>query len=69
MLDSQKGVIAEVIRRKSKTMPSFSFGQKKKVVPEYTGFPLKFFEDQSYLERIAEWFSTAPYYLDSQKLR
>ena len=72
MLDSQKGVIAEVIKRKSKTMPSFSFGSKKSqepVVPQYTGFPLKFFEDQTYLERIAEWFTTVPHYLDSAKLK
>lgn len=71
MVDSQKGVIAEVIKRKSKTMPSFSFGSKKQepAVPQYTGFPLKFFEDQTYLERIAEWFTTVPYFLESKKLK
>jgi len=66
MLDSQKGVISEVIKRKS-TVPSIGlgWGAKKETAPQtkYSGFPLKFFEDQTYLERIAEWFSNAPFYL------
>ena len=65
MLDSQKGVISEVIKRKSTAMPSIGWGAKKEAAPQtkYSGFPLKFFEEQTYLERIAEWFTTAPFYL------
>lgn len=69
MLDSQKGLISEIIRRKSKSIKGFSFSPRKDSIPEYTGFPLKFFEDQTYLERIAEWFTTAPFFLDSQQLK
>lgn len=55
-------MISEVIKAKSKGMPSL-FGSSKKPVNQYTGFPLKFFEDQSYLERLSEWFTNAPYFL------
>lgn len=71
MLESQKGVISEVIKRKSTVMPSMSWGAKKETAPQtkYSGFPLKFFEDQTYLERIAEWFTTAPFYLSQERLQ
>jgi hypothetical protein len=42
------------------------WGRKKGNV--YTGLPLKFFEEKSYLERLAEWFTTAPHFLNAQWL-
>ena len=69
MLESQKGVMSEIIRHKSKSIKGFSLSPRKESTLEYTGFPLKFFEDQSYLERIAEWFTTAPFFLDYRKLK
>ena len=34
----------------------------------YNGFPIKYFEPMSYLERIAEWFTNFPVYLDHDQL-
>ena len=66
MVDSQQGLIPEIIKTKSKRV-SFSFSRSNNTPKqEYTGFPLKFFENQSYLERIAEWFSTAPFFLSHE---
>lgn len=39
------------------------FGTRDDTV--YNGFPIKYFEPMSYLERIAEWFTNFPIYLDN----
>jgi len=62
MIEGQSGLIKEVIKAQSKRV-SFSFGGAEKK-PGYSGFPLKFFEDQSYVERLCEWFTYAPHFLD-----
>ena len=54
MINSQQGVIGEIIKAKT------AKGGGKN---SYSGFPVKFFEDKSYLERISEWFTLVPYYL------
>ena len=56
--------MSEIIKSKSKMM---SWGGSK--ANTYTGFPLKFFEELTYIERACEWFSTAPHYLDSALLK
>lgn len=61
MVDGQQGMVSEIIKAKS------GWGGKKKK-NAYTGLPIKFFEAKSYLERVGEWFSTAPYYLNSSFL-
>lgn len=66
MIKSQQGLVPEIIKSQSKKV-SFSWGSSKPT-NSYTGFPLKFFEDQTYLERIAEWFVNAPRFLSKNVL-
>jgi hypothetical protein len=68
MIDSQKGLVGEILKAQSAAMPSLwgSSAQKKQT---YSGLPIKFFEDKTYLERVAEWFTNAPLYLSDDQLR
>ena len=60
MIEKQSGMLSEVVGSK---VSGFSlWGQKDDTV--YSGFPIKYFEPMSYLERIAEWFTNFPIYLD-----
>ena len=55
MIESQSGIIPEVLKAKTKRVSLTTWGASAKPMA-YSGFPLKYFEDQTYLERIAEWF-------------
>ena len=67
MIDSQKGLVGEILKAQSAAMPSL-WGSKDQKKQTYSGLPIKFFEDKSYLERVAEWFTNAPLYLSNDLL-
>lgn len=62
MIESQQGLISEIIRSKTKNMAHTSQNGG------YSGFPLKYFECESYLQRLSDWFINAPVYLSKKSL-
>lgn len=48
---------------------SATIGSKKGKPNQYKGFPLKYFEAMSYLERVCEWYTNVPYFLSSDVLK
>ena len=62
MIKGQQGLIGEIVKSKSA-------GSKKGKPNSYKGFPLKYFESKSYVERICEWFTNVPYFLSIKKLQ
>ena len=63
MIESQKGMVGDLLRSKT------SFFRKKKKETIYNGFPIKYFDKKSYLEVVAEWFTSFPLYLSKEKLK
>ena len=59
MIKGQQGLVSEIIKSKSSAMGS----SKNKQPNKYKGFPLKYFEVMSYLERVCEWYTNVPYFL------
>lgn len=64
MIKGQQGLIGEIVKSKSSNM-----GSKKGKPNQYKGFPLKYFEAMSYLERVCEWYTNVPYFLSSEVLQ
>ena len=58
-------MVKELIAAKSKNISLWGNSNKK---PEYSGLPIKFFEERTYLERVAEWFTNFPYFLAHEKI-
>lgn len=63
MIEGQQGLIPEIVKSKTKKMGHASHNGG------YSGFPLKFFECESYLQRLSDWFINAPVYLAKNKLQ
>ena len=62
MIKGQQGLIGEIVKSKSS-------GGKKGKPNQYKGFPLKYFESMSYVERICEWFTNFPHFLSEKSLK
>lgn len=62
MIKGQQGLIGEIVKSKSS-------GGKKGKPNSYKGFPLKYFEAMSYVERLCEWFTNIPHFLSEKSLK
>jgi len=75
LIDSQDGLVSQILKSKTAQMqpttvsPNLPVGCAKDALNGYKGFPLKYFDKESYLQRISDWFINAPMYLSSAKLR
>ena len=67
MIEGSKGLVSEILSSKGSNVLSLFSSTKPETI--YNGFPIKFFEPKSYLEVVAEWFTSFPRFLSKSLLK